>query len=227
MKEIREWIDVIAKVFLAVVAAFIGYYFSFQKQQNEDIKLVVEMATAQEPTKRLMGASIAQAYFSQNRIPQDVYLAVFSYANNLGDEKLQAVVNSGAAAVSRGDKKVKQALVEAGSALPIRIYFHIRQESDREFAAKLESAIESTVYPTGNSIVVPGIQLLPGTQNKSLLKCFKKEECTSIAPKLVDMFKANNIPIELSDLSAQYEQTTTIRANHFEAWFAPGITRIR
>lgn len=41
MKDMRDWIDVVAKLALAAVAAVVGDYFSFQKQQNEDIRRIV------------------------------------------------------------------------------------------------------------------------------------------------------------------------------------------
>lgn len=223
MKELREWVDVSAKLVLAVVAAIVGYYFSFQKQQNEDIKLVVDMATAEESSKRLMGASIAQSYFKQKRIPQEVYSAVYSYANNLGDQKFQAVVNSGAVQVSKSSNSAQKSISDAGSALPIRIYFHITKESDRKRAAEIEKAIESAISPASNSIVVPGIQYINVSLSKSILKCFDKTECEEVGPKLVAMFEENNVQIKLLNQSEKYKQSTSIRPNHFEAWFASGI----
>jgi hypothetical protein len=223
MKDLRDWIDVIFKVVLALTGIVVGYFFSFQKQQNDDIKLIVEMATASESAKRIMGASIAKAYFDQGRIPEAVYVAVFSYANNSDDEKLRAVVNSGAAASVQAEPSLQQALTKATNALPIRIYFHIRQETDRQAAEAIESAIQSSRIPGGIPIIVPGIQLVSGTQSNSQLRCFKKEECQMLGPQLVKLFQENNVPMELSDLSAKYEQSTTIRPNHFEAWFAPTL----
>ena len=223
MKDLRDWIDVIFKVVLAVAGVVFGYYFSYQKQQNDDIKLIVELVAAPESAKRIMGASIAQAYFSQNRVPEEFYLAVYSYANNTGDQQLQAVVNSGAAATSKEQPSIRQALAKASSALPVRIYFHIRQPADRDAARTIERIVESSVTPGGSSIVVPGIELIDGTQRKSVLKCFKKAECDPLGTQLVKIFHDNRVPIELSDQSAAYEHSTSLRPNHFEAWFAPGL----
>ena len=223
MKDLRDWVDVMVKVVLALAGVVVGYYFSFQKQQNDDIKLIVDLATAQESEKRIMGASIAQAYFSQKRIPQELYLAVFSYANNSGDQQFQALVNAGATASSKDQPAVRQALTRATEALPVRIYFHIREAGDRDAARNLERQIESSAAPGGGLIVVPGIELVAGVQTKSLLKCFKKAECAALGPPLVKLFGDNGIPIDLSDQSAAHELSGSIRPNHFEAWFAPGL----
>ena len=48
MKDIRDLVDVVFKVVLAVVGIIIGYCFSFQKQQNDDIKLLVDMAISDQ-----------------------------------------------------------------------------------------------------------------------------------------------------------------------------------
>jgi hypothetical protein len=182
------------------------------------------MATASEPSKRVMGATIAQAYFQQQRIPQELYVAVYTYANSQADTQLQAVVNSGAAQVSRSDAALRQALQKAGSALPARIYFHIRQESDQAAAAQLEQALEGgSIASGGTNIVVPGIQLVEGNQTRSLLKCLRRQECDTLGPEQLRRFREQGVAIEHSDLSAPYEQSTAIRANHFEAWFAPGL----
>ncbi len=223
MKEFRDWLDVLAKVVLAIAGVVVGYYFSFQKQQNDDIKLIVDMATSTESAKRIMGASIAQTYVQQKRIPQDFFVAVFQYANSTDDQHLRDVVNTGAAAASQDQPTLQQALTRASDALPVRIYFHIRQEEDRPAAQTLEKTIEASVTKQGRAIVVPGIERVPGTQAKSVLKCFKKAECDAFGAQLVELFKSENVPIELSDQSAAYENSSSIRPNHFEAWFAPGL----
>jgi hypothetical protein len=223
MKDLRDWVDVAFKVVLAVVGVVVGYYFSFQRQQNEDIKLIVDMTTSGDTAKRLMGASIAKAYFTQKRIPEEVYLAVFGYANNSDDPKLREVVNAGAAAVSKEQPAVRQALIKAADSLPIRIYFHIRDAGDKEVAGELGRNIAAAATSTGNSIIVPGVQLIPGSQSESLLKCFKKAECQALGDMLVKVFGDNGVKLRLSDQSATFEKSDSIRPNHFEAWFASGL----
>jgi hypothetical protein len=181
------------------------------------------MAASQESPKRILGATIAQSYFEQKRIPQEIYVAVFSYANNSGDQQLRAVVNSGATASVKAIPSLQQALTKAVDSLPIRIYFHIRQEADREAAKAIEGKIVSSVVPGANQIIVPGIELVSGAQTKPILKCFKMSACQTLGPQLVKLFQDNGVPMELSDVSATYEHSESIRPNHFEAWFAPGL----
>lgn len=221
MKEIRDWVDVAFKIVLAVVGVVVGYYFSFQKQQNDDIKLIVEMTTSTEASKRILGASIAEAYLMQERIPQAVYIAVFSYANNSDDQNLRTVVNAGASASSSNDQGLQKALTQASASLPVRIYFHITRPEDRSAAAAIEHSIEGMQAPEGTSIIVPGIEYVSTRSTKSILKCFRQAECEKLGPQLLEMFKQSNVTIELSNQSARYENSTAIRPNHFEAWFGP------
>ncbi len=224
MKNLRDWVDVIFKIVLALAGIAVGYYFSHQKQQNDDIKLIVDLATAAESPRRIMGAAIAKQYYDQKRIPGEVYFAVITYANSSSDQQMQALVNSGAAQASREAPAVQQALARVTDALPIQIYFQIRDEADRGAASVLQRQIEAATTPTGKAIIVPGIEAVRGLQSRSVLKCFRKSECQALGPFLVKLFSDNGVPVELIDQSAQYEKTNR-RPNLFEAWFAPGAIR--
>lgn len=219
--DIRDWVDIAFKTILAVAGIVIGYYFSFQKQQNDDIKLIVDLATAPESAKRLMGVSIAQTYQQQHRIPNEVYVAMISYANNTDDRGLQAAVNTGAREAAREQPALRQAISQALDALPVRVYFHIRDGADRDGAQKVKEVIESNAID-GGAIVVPGIELVPGAQKISLLKCFRKAECEKVGARLLQVFSDQGIAMVLSDRSSRYEKSTAIRPNHFEVWFAQG-----
>ena len=222
LKDLRDWVDVAFKVVLAATGVVVGYFFSFQKQQNEDIRLVVDMATAAEEPKRIMAGSIAKAYYEQNRIPQDFYVAVFDYANRSQDAALTASVNSGVGASAKTSDALRRAVTQATAALPARIYFHIRDEGDRSRAKALQEKIAGT-EPGAQPIIVPGIELVPGQQRSSELRCFKKSECETLGPRLIERFKEAGAAVELRNLSERYETSGTIRPNHFEAWLARGI----
>lgn len=219
MKDVREWVDIGFKVILALIGAAFGYVFSYQKQQNDDIRLVMEMATSPEEPKRRFSAEVARVYYDQDRIPASIYAAIYSHVNNSNDTVLQAIVNTSVAATSRGDENLRQAVTKATRSLPIRVYFHIRQPSDRATATVIKEKVESTVIEDG-SVTVPGIQYIDGSQSKSILKCFRKDECSTIGPNLVRLFHQSGVELELVDLSQAYENSNAIRPKHFEAWFA-------
>jgi hypothetical protein len=211
----------ILNIRMATAGVLIGYYFSVQKQQNEDIKLVMDLATAPETTKKLMGGAVAKIYWQQKRIPEDVYLAVIRFANDSNDTVFQKTVNAGAVEAVKQQPELKTAITKALVGLPVRLYFHIRDEADRGDAERVRQLLEASAFD-GGTIIVPGIEKVSGVQTRSLLKCFKQTECDTTGVKLVGLFKANGVQIELSNQSAAYGQSTSIRPNHFEVWFAPG-----
>ena len=220
MKDLRDWVDVGFKITLALAGVVVGYYFSFQRQQNDDIKLIIEMVSSEQPLRRELGWSIAESYKNQDRLPDEVYLAVYKYVSNGQDEKLVRIVRADVAAAVKNDEALQTKVAQVDSGLPVRIYFHIRQEQDRARANELARALETSVTDVG-AIDVPGVELKSSGPDKSELRCFKKAECTDLAPKLLQSFKDSSFgEIELRDLSQRYENSKGIRPKHFEVWFA-------
>jgi hypothetical protein len=226
IKELRDWVDVVFKIAIAIAGVIAGYYFAQQKQQNDDIKLIVDMVTATDSSaKHVLGATIAETYSKKRRIPPEFYAAVANYATTSDDPKLRKTVESGTASVQQANPAVLQALRDSGKTLPVRIYFHIRDERDRDAARALQQRIESARTATGGSIIVPGIEFVPGQQAGSELRCFKTAECHALGDGLRRLFEEAGAPVKLNDVSVTYERSTSIRPNHFEAWFAGGFAQ--
>jgi hypothetical protein len=220
MNNFRDWVDIVFKVVLAVVGVIIGYYFSFEKQQNDDIKLVIDLSTDTGEAKRSMGVAIAEDYVQKKRIPESMLIVIYKYVNQGKDQNLQNQVNQAVSVLEAKDQTLQQAVVKANSTLPVRIYFHIRQEGDRDAAEKIEGIIQKETTKEGSSIVIPGIERVKGSQSESELRCFKKAECESLGEQLVSIFKKHKVNINIIDLSKTYETSNAIRPRHFEAWFA-------
>lgn len=221
-EEFRDWIDVIFKIVVAVTGAIVGYYFSFQRQQNEDIRLIVELSTSEREEQRQLGGALAVAFFADERIPEEFFTAVVNSAAIASDKALaQSIVAVAPAPSARGPESsgVQQAIAGARASLPIRIYFHIQQEKDRDAARQLEQTLEA-ISLEGVEIIVPGIALRSGPP-QSQLRCFRKVECDQFGEPLKAIFDQEGWQVALRNLSDQYEGSTSIRPNHFEAWFAP------
>ncbi len=221
MGNLVSTVDVLFKVALAVIAAYVSYQFSAQKQQNDDIKLVVELAFANEPRTATAGVVLAGKYAEQKRLPAELYASIVASANTNGSAALRETANNGADQVARTNASVAKQVDQAIDALPTRVYFHIGREVDRAKAKLLETQLEEQgVSPGAPSVVVPGIQLIGGERGMTEVRCFRKAECSDFGPKLVDFFNRAGIPAKLNDLSKTYENSPRIRANHFEVWFA-------
>jgi conflict system STAND superfamily ATPase len=105
-----------------------------------------------------------------------------------------------------------------------RVYLHITDEKYRAAAHTFELGLEATEI-NGAKIVVPGIELVSTAPSKSLLRCFREDDCKTEAPVVLKAANALlRLPqLELQDMSARYGQSAGIRPRHYEIWFAPGV----
>lgn len=222
--------DIGFKLFLAVVAAATGYVFSTQRQQNEDVKLVVELATSAEQAKSIAGLALAKVYAEEGRIPAAVYASMVTFAIVSPDAKVRQAASTGAATASTENAAIARDVGRALDVLPsdtfpTRVYFHIAREGDRDAAKRLEAKLEarSAVIPD-QTVTVPGIEMV-GTNSPATneLRCFRKAECENLGKRLLAFFQKSGVTIALKDLSARYEQSSAIRRNHFELWLATGL----
>lgn len=223
LKEFRDWVDVAFKIVLAISGILIGWYFSHQKQQNDDIQLIVDLSTSPDAQKRAMGSAIVKTYLRDGRIPQEIVVSLADYAAQTGDDVYRAAVNGAVVAAAAQQPKLALALKKSSEESPARIYLHIRAEDDRATAKGIGMKAAEALSSKGSFMVIPGIEFVKGAQTKTLLKCFKKAECAILGPTLVEGLKAAGENVELVDLSREYEDSTAIRPKHFEVWFAEGL----
>lgn len=108
-------------------------------------------------------------------------------------------------------------------AVPMRIYVHIAEDGQRAAAHQFATLL-TKLGAGGERLQVPGVELVTRPPARSVLRCFKAEECRSDGERLLKT--ANSLLISptlvLEDLSGRYENATNIRPRHFEVWFATG-----
>lgn len=218
LKELRDWIDVAFKIVLAGAGIIVGYYFSFQRQQNEDLRLLLDLATDESPAKRLMSNAVATTFFNDQRLSEELYRSYVFYVFQSPNADLRKAVYETAA--SEGSQSNLRRVVDAAIAsVPPRVYFHIGAESDRAAAITARNLLQSTEFPDGSQIIVPGIELRPEPQSRTNLRCFRSYECRDVAPRIIEALNEMNIFVALSDMSGQYENLSSVRPGHFELWF--------
>lgn len=104
------------------------------------------------------------------------------------------------------------------STLAPRVYVHIRDEAQRDFARSLARAIESG----GLGVVVPGIQRLDvGPTTRSELRYFRDAEQAE-AERIGSALRAAGAGDLLVKKVPGYETSTRFRPRHFELWLRPG-----
>lgn len=107
---------------------------------------------------------------------------------------------------------------EAARVLP-RVYIHIRREDQRERAAALGRALEEAGF------VVPGIERLVDIgPNESELRYFRQLDAEMAdAEFAAATLRAAGLPID-AKFVAGFEDSTQIRARHYELWLAPDFS---
>lgn len=215
-------VDIFFKIALAAIAAYISYQFGAFKQQNEDIKLVVELAFAKEDRTAAAGVSLATHYFAQKRIPEEFYKSIFESIGTNGNKALVLAASSSANGIVQTNPEVAQQVATASNALPARVFFQISREVDRAKARTIEEALEArAVAPSPQAVFVPGIEFVNTPIRQTEVRCFKKEECEALGNGLVEFLKENAIPAKLKDMSGTYGNSKKILPNTFEVWFSP------
>jgi hypothetical protein len=111
--------------------------------------------------------------------------------------------------------EVKRPSVElpATPALLPRIYFHIRNESQRARAQAVANALPSSSW------IVPGIQRLDVGPSTSELRYFRNDEGAE-AQRIVAALRQQGVAVTAKEVPG-YETSDKIRPNHFELWLAP------
>lgn len=110
----------------------------------------------------------------------------------------------------------------------LRVYIHIAEDGQRAEAKRFGEMLArfdlGDVRPQ-----VPGVELVARSPSRSVLRCFRPDECRNDGERLVKV--ANSMLLRptlvLEDLSARYAKSTDIRPRHFEIWFAAGEISLR
>lgn len=226
---LRDWIDVIFKVFITAAAAYGTYYLSLQKQsfeeihtqevqQNDDIRLIVEMV-AGDAVHRSMALAISKAY-AGNRVPMDIYDSVRAYVTATSP-LAQITQDNSVAEQVKTSSAVTAAEQAAAASLPIRVYIQYERGDDR---AAIEAIRQNLNRQTAGekTIISPPIELVSTTVPAPVLKCFRDTECNTLGNTLVEILKQSGAPSNLTlQPTRGYENSRAIRPYHFEAWFGP------
>ena len=104
-----------------------------------------------------------------------------------------------------------------------RMWIYIAEESQRKAAEALETRLRS-VRIGDDALELPGIVLVKAAPTRSMLRCFRTEECRQDGDALVRALGGllQSPKPSLEDFSALYGSSGSIRARHYELWFAPG-----
>ncbi len=105
-----------------------------------------------------------------------------------------------------------------------RVYLQISERSQRAAADRFASKVSQ------QSLGADPIKVIPADLHgyvRDELRCFRKAECEE-AKQLLEVLNAQlaQPKLRLTDVSATYEHSKTIRPRHYEVWFAPGTITV-
>ena len=111
----------------------------------------------------------------------------------------------------------------APAVLAPRMWIYIAEESQRKAAQALEARLRSVSIGDA-ALELPGIVLVKAAPARTMLRCFRPEECRKDGKALTHTVSTllRSPALTLEDFSALYGSSTSIRARHYELWFAAG-----
>lgn len=106
----------------------------------------------------------------------------------------------------------------APASLPPRIYMHIAERRDRDFANRMSRAL------AGRNFLVIGTEYIPeaGKLKRTQVRYYKKADAAT-AGQIVEVLSENGAPGAQAAYLERYEYSTTVRPRVFEIWFPPNV----
>jgi hypothetical protein len=109
-----------------------------------------------------------------------------------------------------------------------RLYIHIIDKRQAEAAHALEQRLRAQTL-NGTPLALPGMEMVRAGPSRTVLRCFRAEECAGDGASLVRLLNAQlqSPTVELEDFSNRYTDKGIIRPRHYELWFAAGDIVLR
>ncbi len=212
-RKIDSWdmiVDMVSNIILPIAIFFTGYHFSEQERYMNLINMLTKYIVSGNEQERIAGMQLAAHFNKEEDLPNAIMLIIKDIADNAPIE-VAKVANK---AVNDMGEKKPELLKQIHKETPMRVYFHIKDESQREKAKQLAFKLKET---SSLALKVPAIERLDFKLEKTELRFFKqkeKEEAEKLAAKLTEL----GVVVVTKDLSAKYENSKNIRDRHYELW---------
>lgn len=212
----------LAVVIVMTIIAIIGTLVAYREAvENKQARRAAELSRQAAEVER---DTVARAKVAGDKLASDLLgeverLRKAGAASKDENVKLQ-IAQTGASLQQKIDQ------LQTATWMPPRIYIHIADESQRQAASLLERQLERQNIGDVD-IVVPGIQLVKEAPRANQLRCFGTNECSSDGSRLVSLINRSlDVPVQLAEFPPP-KDPNSIRARHFELWFAEGPIEVR
>lgn len=168
--------------------------FDSAQRQADRVALLLKHLASPVSNERLLAIKAAEYFGKENQLPSVLVPVLVEIA-------------------AKGTPEEKKAATDALSSLPSRVYIHIPSEQQRNGAKQIQAKLEE------QALTVPGIQRVNVAPSSTELRFFKTNE-RGEAERIVGILKSAGVDARISDLSDRFNESSAIRQNHFELWFA-------
>jgi hypothetical protein len=225
LREQRYRLQKIGLIALSILVALAGWLAYTAWRQSQKADQATFDATRQRDDVQLVNQELARK-LTEVSSQLEAAKNTGTYSETLG--KATRELNTLASDLTN-QTLVTQANIAAPSAqTKPRVYIQIADESQRPAARELKSRLEGSPVGTAN-VIVPGIELVKASSSRSVVRCFRADECANEAGRLADVVNGllSYPEVVVEDFSKRYGSRTGIRPRHYELWFASGDIRLK
>lgn len=232
-------VGVLSGILLPIVVAIVGGIYTYvqdknqeanavQDQQNEEISHRADRATnllkhfaSESKRERLLAIKVAEQLGKDKQLPDELVPVLIEIAKNDPSADVSGAAAEATSKVTEvttinqagNVETVKSTAGEVIAAIPPRVYFHIRNESQRERAEQIAAKLQDQGF------IVPGIERLDAGPPHTELRFFKGSDPTD-TQTLVKALDQLGLKVDQVDLSNRYKNSTAIRPRHYELWIS-------
>lgn len=231
MPETRDtWskVNIVAGVLTPLLIFVFGTVYGYQQnkageaQKTADrVATLVKSLHSEKPDERLTAIFLLKREREKHpeEVPDELLAGAVPALVNIAVNDRNAEVSKQAQQLvtevtAKADATLGESVKKNVENVSARVYIHIREETQREAARKIELKLEE------KELNVPGIEKLDTGPNTSELRFFRKSEADEVNG-IVQLLRALNV----SDIEAKYipgyENSTAMRPRHYELWLSP------
>lgn len=213
--------QLIASIVIPLTIAGMGWYYTRWQQNVADLKTMIDLVTESDKDKRKYGIAMFEYLLKNGKVPVEFVYAQLTYANSATDKDLLTLFELAIQNAGQENPEVLDTYKEALARLPSRIFFHVRDEKERQC---LNNALNGMKDVDRARLTIAGTFMVGGYENKTNELRYLMESDAEKAASVAQMLIALGVPATVKDLSDWGKTARFVRPNTFELWIGdPGI----
>jgi hypothetical protein len=230
-------VGILSGILLPVVLALVGGVYTYiqdrnheatagQEHQNEEVRRRADTATnllkhfaSENKRERLLAIKVAEQLVKEKQLPDELAPALIEIAKSDPSAEVAGAATEATNKITEvttinqagNPETIKSTASETIAKIPPRVYFHIRNDSQRGKAEQIAAKLQEQGF------IVPGIERLDTGPTNTELRFFNGSEPAD-TQRLVNALNQLGLKVNQVDLSNRYKNSTSIRPRHYELW---------